>query len=156
MKFIIQVALMAQFSGTTAKDPEQGLYKPAWTTSKNEVMLGWTKNQLKRYNVKPWYVTVSPDMIVGQIKLDKGKLSLESRTMLTAKGLKTETLYVERPNKKRKMPEQKPKKHTRTRQSYVPAGALRRPTHWLIRCSPLLFVLRSRTSRFCPTCSSQS
>ena len=76
-------------------------------------MLGWTKNQLKRYNVKPWYVTVSPDMIVGQIKLDKGKLSLESRTMLTAKGLKTETLYVERPNKKRKMPEQKPKKHAK-------------------------------------------
>jgi hypothetical protein len=96
----------AQYYGTMAKNPEQGLYKPAWTTSKNEVMLGWTKDQLKRYKVQPWYVTVSPDMIVGQIKLDKGRLSLESRTMLTAVGLKTETLYVEKSHKKRKMPEQ--------------------------------------------------
>jgi hypothetical protein len=96
----------AQYYGTMAKNPEQGLYKPAWTTSKNEVMLGWNKDQLKRYKVNPWYVTVSPDMIVGQIKLDKGKLSLESRTMLTAEKLKTETLYVEKTDKKRKMPKQ--------------------------------------------------
>ena len=96
----------AQYYGTLAKNPEQGLYKPAWTTSKNEVMLAWTKDKLKRYKLQPWYVTVSSDMIVGQIKLDKGKLSLESRTMLSTKRLKTETLHVEKSDRKRKMPEQ--------------------------------------------------
>lgn len=58
------VKLKHNIYGMLAKDPKQGIYKPAWTTSKDEVMLGWPQDQLKQYKVQPWYVTVDPEMIV--------------------------------------------------------------------------------------------
>ena len=113
----------AQYYGTLAKNPEQGLYKPAWTTAKNEVMLAWSQEQLKRYKVQPWYVTVCTDAIVGQIKFEKGKLSQESLSMLAAEGLETETLHKDKSkSKKRKLHDLTADSRTKARKTVASVG----------------------------------
>ena len=73
--------IRAQYLGTLGKEPETAVYKNAWVTPGDKVMLSPTKESISRYKPKAWTVDLSPDMIVGEVTLNKmlGTLSVSDR-----------------------------------------------------------------------------
>jgi hypothetical protein len=83
----------AQYYGTTDANPDKAIHKPAWHTPDNKIMLAWNQNGIKRYNPKPWFVTLRPDMIIGNLSFNaKGSLTEQSITLIKSKGLSLESL----------------------------------------------------------------
>ena len=78
----------AQYYGTTDANPDKAIHKPAWHTPDNKIMLAWNQNDIKRYKPKPWFVTLRPDMIIGNLSFNsKGSLTEQSLTLIKSKGL---------------------------------------------------------------------